>query len=246
MNTAIVTGASRGIGLGIVKELLSSGWYVVASARKSSTEIDTLIKKEPNKICFVACDISNNADRENLVAQATKKHGTLDLVVNNAGVASATRKDMLELTEKDFDNVMDINLKGTFFMAQAAAKVMLAQGFGRIINISSISSYTASIDRAEYCISKAGISMITKLYCARLAEGGIGVFEIMPGIIETAMTAPAKKKYEKLIAEGITPIQRLGTPSDIADVVGAIASGIMDYCTGTVISVDGGFGVRRL
>lgn len=243
---AVVTGGSRGIGLGIAKELLKEDFFVVLSARKTSDELIELQEKFQNKILFVPCDISKIDEVENLVAVVKEKFGKIDLLVNNAGVAPRERKDILEITSEDFDFVNDINLKGTFFVTQKFVPLLRENGAGRIVNISSMSAYTASVNRGEYCISKAGISMITKLFAARLAEFGISVLEIRPGIIETDMTAKVKEKYEKLISEGITPIKRMGKPEDIGKCVAAVAKGNFDFCTGTVIDCDGGFNVRCL
>ncbi|MBE6755727.1 MAG: 3-ketoacyl-ACP reductase [Ruminococcaceae bacterium] len=243
---AVVTGGSRGIGLGIAKELLKEDFFVVLSARNKSDELEKLQKEFQNKIHFVPCDISKFDEVENLVSEVKEKFGKIDLLVNNAGVAPRERKDILEITPDDFDFVNDINLKGTFFVTQKFVPLLRENGVGRIVNISSMSAYTASVNRGEYCISKAGISMITKLFASRLAEFGISVLEIRPGIIETDMTAKVKEKYEKLIDKGITPIKRMGKPEDIGKCVAAVAKGNFDFCTGTVIDCDGGFNVRCL
>lgn len=241
---AIVTGATRGIGYGIAYKLLSDGWTVIGSARgDDKSDLTTLFASSYE---FINCDISSATDRRALVDSVVAKYGTINLLVNNAGVAPKSRADLLSVTEEDYDYVMDINLKGTFFLTQDVANVMKSRMSGRIVNISSISSYTASVNRAEYCISKAGISMCTKLFASKLAEYNIGVFEIMPGIIETEMTSSVKQKYADLIDNGITPIRRFGTPKDIADCVSAIANGSLDFCTGSVINADGGFSIRRL
>ena len=240
---AVVTGGSRGIGLAVVKRLIESGYKCLVAARSETDEIKALAAE--GKAEFIKCDISDKADRENLKARMEKENA-VDLLVNCAGVAPKIRKDMLEITEEDFDYVLNINQKGTFFVSQAAANIMKNQGFGRIVFISSVSSYTASTERAEYCISKASISMFTKLYAARLAEYGVSVFEVSPGIIETEMTKVVKGKYEKLIDGGLTPIKRMGQPDDVAAAVEAAASGKLDFCTGTVLNADGGFSVRRL
>lgn len=243
---AVVTGSSRGIGLGIIKELLKDGFSVVVSARSKSEEVEKLEELYGDKVYFVPCDISSESDIDNLVKETKEKFGTIDLLVNNAGVAPKVRKDVLEITPDDFDAVIDINMKGTFFVTQKFSPLLIENGVGRIVNISSMSAYTASVNRGEYCISKAGISMITKLFAARLAEYGISVLEIRPGIIETDMTSKVKEKYEKLISEGITPIKRMGQPEDIGKCVSSIAKGNFDFCTGTVIDCDGGFNVRCL
>ncbi len=244
--TAVITGSSRGIGFGIAKELLENGFTVVLSARKRSDEIGELEKAYPQKVFFVPCDISDMNSVENLVSFVNEKFGKLDLLVNNAGVAPKERKDILELLPEDFDFVTDINLKGTFFVTQRFVPLLRENGNARIVNISSMSAYTASVNRGEYCISKAGISMITKLFAARLAEYGISVLEIRPGIIETEMTSKVKEKYEKMIDSGLTPIKRMGQPEDIAKCVVSVANGNFDFCTGTVIDCDGGFNVRCL
>lgn len=243
---AVVTGGSRGIGKGIAEALLNKGFTVIVTARNKGTELEELEKAYDKKILFVPCDISKDEDRKNLASFVKESFGRLDLLVNNAGVAPKERKDILEITPEDFDYLADINLKGTFFVTQELTPLLIENGKARIVNISSMSAYTASVNRGEYCISKAGISMITKLFAARLAEHGVSVIEIRPGIIETDMTAKVKEKYEKLIAEGITPISRMGRPEDVAKCVISVAEGNFDFCTGTVIDCDGGFNVRRL
>lgn len=243
---AVVTGGSRGIGLGITEKLLNNGFDVIVSSRSESTEIKNLKKVFTDKLFYISADISHTEDIEALVSFAESKFGAIDLLVNNAGVAPKERKDILEITPDDFDFVTDINMKGTFFVTQKFVPLLIKNQKSRIVNISSMSAYTASVNRGEYCISKAGISMITKLFAARLAEYGVSVIEIRPGIIETDMTAKVKEKYEKLIENGITPIKRMGQPEDIANCVISVANGNFDFCTGTVIDCDGGFNVRIL
>lgn len=243
---AIITGGTRGIGLGIAKELLENDFSVILTARSEGENISLLKAQYGNKVTFFSCDISNENDVEALKCFAEENFDAVDLLVNNAGVAPKERKDILEITPEDFDFVMDINLKGTFFVTQKLTPLLIKNEKSRIVNISSMSAYTASVNRGEYCISKAGISMITKLFATRLAENGVSVLEIRPGIIETDMTSKVKEKYEKLIAEGITPVKRMGTPEDIGKCVLSIAKGNFDFCTGTVIDCDGGFSVRSL
>lgn len=243
---AVVTGASRGIGLSIAETLIKKGFSVILSARSITPLAEKLCTAYPDKAFFFAADISEKDDINALVSFAEEKFGSVDLLVNNAGVAPKERKDILEITPEDFDFVADINLKGTFFVTQKFVPLLTKNKSARIVNISSMSAYTASVNRGEYCISKAGISMITKLFAARLAEFGISVIEIRPGIIETDMTAKVKEKYEVLIEQGITPIKRMGQPEDIAKCVAAIADGSFDFCTGTVIDCDGGFNIRCL
>ena len=243
---AVVTGGSRGIGRAIAEELLKKDYDVIITSRKKSDEVTELQNTYINKVHFLSCDISVDEDRKKLASFVGEKFKKLDLLVNNAGCAPRERKDILEITPDDFDYLTDINLKGTFFITQALTPLLITNGKSRIVNISSMSAYTASVNRGEYCISKAGISMTTKLFAARLAEYGVSVIEIRPGIIETDMTSKVKEKYEKLISEGITPIKRMGQPSDVAKCVSAVADGNFDFCTGTVIDCDGGFSVRCL
>lgn len=243
---AVITGGSRGIGAGIAALLVENGFDIVACARQESEQLKALSEQYPDKVYFVKTDISCMQDIENAVRFVTEKYGKIDLLVNNAGVAPRERKDILEITGEDFDFVTDINLKGTFFVTQKFVPLLRANNGARIVNISSMSAYTASVNRGEYCISKAGISMITKLFAARLAEYSVSVIEIRPGIIETDMTAKVKEKYENLIDGGLTPIKRMGQPEDIAKCVLSVAQGNFDFCTGTVIDCDGGFSVRVL
>jgi len=259
---AIVTGASRGIGKAIAKELASLGYDLVVShfdftpegepddsfACRTQKEIEEL----GGRCEIVRGDVSSAEDRAKLVDLDKSEFGRCDFLVNNAGVAPAKRADLLEASEESFDRVMGINLKGPYFLTQLVANWMIEQKKKHpdrkltIVNIGSVSAYTSSTARGEYCVSKAGIAMMTKLYADRLAEYGIGVFEIRPGIIATDMTNVVKDKYDKLIAEGLTPIKRWGQPEDVAKAVGAIAQGRLDFSTGQVIDVDGGFHLRRL
>lgn len=239
---ALITGGSRGIGLSITKTLLSLGYECIVSARQESLGI---VELKANSVHFFACDISKKEERTALKL-FLDRFPTIDILVNCAGVAPQLRKDMLDIDEQDFDYVLNINLKGTYFISQMVASRMAKQCFGRIVNISSISSYTSSTMRAEYCISKAGISMLTKLLADRMAEYNVCVLEISPGIIETDMTNVVKDKYSKMIDDGLTPIKRFGQVQDIANCVEAIARGNLDFCTGTVLNCDGGFSVRRL
>ena len=241
---ALVTGAARGIGKGIAEKLKQDGYTVIVS-----DVIDC-----PDAEYYCKCNIADAGDRAALLAYVQKNFGRLDLLVNNAGVACKVRMDILETTEESYDFVTGINTKGTFFMCQTFANAMiawkqegkLADYQPRIVNIASNSSYTSSTSRGEYCISKAGVSMTTLLFADRLAEYEIPVFEVRPGIIKTPMTEVVTQKYDKLIAEGITPIRRWGTPEDVANCVSAAASGLLDFGTGTVLNADGGFHIRRL
>jgi NAD(P)-dependent dehydrogenase (short-subunit alcohol dehydrogenase family) len=256
---AIVTGASRGIGKAIALELAALGFDLVLNrVQQSPTQTQKEVEALGARCEFVPGDIGLAQDRKRLIDTAKNKFGRGDFLVNNAGVAPLKRMDILEATEESFDRVVGINLKGPYFLTQLVANWMIEQkkqsgkdglpeqrAF-RIVNIGSISAYTSSPSRGEYCVSKAGVSMMTKLYADRLAEYNIGVFEISPGIIETDMTSAVKDNYDRLIAEGLTPIRRWGRPEDVAKAVGAIAEGRLDFSTGTVINVDGGFHLRRL
>ena len=240
---AVVTGAYQGIGRGIADLLKENGYAVIYSD----------VHPEMEGEIYCRCDISKAEDRAALAKFALDKFGRIDLLVNNAGVACKVRLDVLETTEESFDRVVGINTKGTFFMCQTFANAMieclgksLPDYSPRIVNIASNSSYTSSTSRGEYCISKAGVSMTTLLFADKLAEFGIPVFEVRPGIIKTPMTDVVSAKYDKLISEGLTPIKRWGTPEDVAKCVVAAASGLLDFGTGTVLNADGGFHIRRL
>ena len=241
---AIVTGASRGIGRGIARELARD--HKVIATYLGSLEHAESLRAETGCEIF-RCDIGNAADRAALIdfARVTFPEG-LDLLVNNAGIAPRERRDILEATEESFDELIDTNLKGPHFLTQLAARWMLERQRGRVVFVSSISAFTASVNRAEYCVSKAGVSMSRLCYAQRLAPEGIQVFEIQPGIIRTDMIAGVEKLYDEKIAGGLLPQRRMGEASDIANVVRSIASGHLDYCAGQVIHADGGFHLRSL
>jgi NAD(P)-dependent dehydrogenase (short-subunit alcohol dehydrogenase family) len=239
----IVTGASRGIGRGIAEELVSTH-HVVATYRGRRDAAEDLQSKTGCEI--FQCDISSAADRAALLAFTRDRFGRLDLLVNNAGIAPRQRLDLLEATEESFDELIGTNLKGPHFLTQAAARWMLERRTGRIVFVTSISSYTASVNRGEYCISKAGLSMSVALYAQRLAADGVLVFEIRPGIVRTDMIAKVEKVYDEKIAGGLLPQRRMGEPRDVARAVRAIADGLLDYCAGQVLNVDGGFHLRSL
>jgi NAD(P)-dependent dehydrogenase (short-subunit alcohol dehydrogenase family) len=240
---AIVTGASRGIGRGIAAELART--HDVIATYKGRQDAAESLRAETGVDIF-RCDIGSHADREALIAFAKERFGRLDLLVNNAGMAPRERRDLLEATEESFDELIATNLKGPHFLTQLAAREMANQGEGRIVFITSISSYTASVNRGEYCISKAGLSMSVALWSERLAACGVKVFEIRPGIIRTDMIAKVEKSYDEKIAAGLLPQRRMGEPRDIALAVRAIADGLLDYSTGQVLNVDGGFHLRSL
>ena len=240
---AIVTGASRGIGRSIATEL-SRTHQVIGTYRGNRAAAERLQAETGAEI--VRMDVASSADRDGVIRHVRDRHGRLDLLVNNAGIAPRERNDILVASEDSFAEVLNTNLRGPYFLTQAAANLMLETDSGRIIFITSVSSYTASTNRGEYCVSKAGLSMAVQLFAARLASEGIGVFEIRPGIIETDMVAPVIEKYRKLASEGLLPQGRLGKPQDVADAVRAIADGKLDYSAGQVLDVDGGFRLRTL
>ncbi|HXA80218.1 MAG TPA: 3-ketoacyl-ACP reductase [Opitutaceae bacterium] len=253
---ALVTGASRGIGRGIAVELARAGCRVAinyAGNAEAAAESLRLVKAAGGDGFTVQGDVAVAADRARLVAETAAKFGRIDLLVNNAGVGPHVRADLLEAGEESFDRLYAINLKGPYFLTQLVARQMLkqepdAEGFrGRIVSISSISAYTASVNRGDYCVVKAGLSMMTKLFADRLAPDGINVYEIRPGVIATDMTGGVKEKYDKLILEqGITPIRRWGQPEDVGRAVRAIAEDRFPFSTGAVFDVDGGFHLHRL
>ncbi|RMF77676.1 MAG: 3-ketoacyl-ACP reductase [Chloroflexi bacterium] len=252
---ALITGAGRGIGRGIALALGTRGWRVVVNYRgnhAAAEETATGVRSSGGEAITVQADIANADDRARLVETVMAEYARIDMLVNNAGMAPRQRMDLLATTEDNYDEVMHVNLKGPFFLTQLVAKTMLGlldndhSIAPKIVNIGSISAFTASTNRGEYCISKAGMSMMTMLFADRLAEHGIHVYEIRPGIIETDMTSGVAEKYDRLIADGLTPIRRWGTPDDVARIVVAIADDLLPFSTGEIIHVDGGFHLRRL
>ena len=243
MKVAIVTGAAGGIGKASAILLAQKGYKIVGMGRSETPDLSDF---EGLDFTYVSGDVSSAADRSKLVSTAAAL-GEISVLVNVAGVAPKERRDILEMTEESYDYVMGINTKGTLFLTQMVANQMVAGGKGgAIVNISSCSAYTSSTSRGEYCISKAGVSMITKLFADRLAGEGITVNEICPGIIETGMTATVKEKYDKLIAEGLVPMGRWGEPQDIAKAVVALCDGTFAFATGESFILDGGMHIRRL
>lgn len=244
MKVALVTGVAGGIGYVTAEKLLANGIAVIGM-----DVMPQMPKETKGEFTYFKGDLSSKESRDNYVKTAMEKYGKIDILVNVAGVAPHIRNDILDMTEESYDFVMNINTKGTLFLTQAVANIMKNnQGDlkGCIVNISSMSGYTSSVSRGEYCISKAGVTMITTLFADRLAEYGIMVNEIRPGIIATGMTDKVKDKYDKLIEGGLLPIKRWGQPEDIADAVFALSNGSLPYVTGQSIDVDGGFHIRRL
>ncbi|UUO09083.1 3-ketoacyl-ACP reductase [Blastopirellula sp. J2-11] len=252
---AVVTGSSRGIGRAIATALAADGFAVTInynSRRDAADEVVAEIEAAGGRAIAVGASVAEPAGRTALLEKTLAAFGRLDLLVNNAGITSPGRKDLLEATEENWDLVFDTNLKGPFFLSQSAALSMIDQigakqiPSGKIINISSLSSYAVSANRADYCMAKAGLQMMTWLLAERLADDGIQVFEICPGVIASDMTAPVKEKYDQLIADGMTPIRRWGQPQDVAKAILAIARDLFPFSTGERINVDGGFHLRKL
>ena len=243
MKIAIITGVAGGIGKASALALAKKGYTIVGMGRSQDPDLSDFNGFD---ITYVQGDISSSSDRQRLFDTAVSK-GEISVLVNVAGVAPKVRRDILEMTEESYDYVMGINTKGTLFLTQAVANEMIKQNKGgSIVNISSCSAYTSSISRGEYCISKAGVSMITKLFADRLSGHGITVNEICPGIIETGMTAAVKEKYDNLIADGLVPLGRWGQPEDIAKAVVALCDGTFGYMTGESLILDGGMHIRKL
>ena len=252
---ALVTGASRGIGRAIAMRLAREGYAVGVNYHanaNAAAEVIQEIAKSGGEAILIQADVANAADRQRMVADLLSRFGRFDLLVNNAGITSVGRKDLLEATEESWDTVFTTNLKGPFFLAQLAAKKMIEQidsktiSRGTIINISSISAFAVSTNHADYCMAKAAMQMMTWLFADRLAGHNILVYEVCPGVIASDMTAPVKEKYDKLIADGMSPIRRWGQPEDVASAVAMLASGALGFTTGERINVDGGFHIRRL
>ena len=241
---AIITGASAGIGLATARLFTDNGITVAGMGTRETVE------NAPEKnFIYIQGDVSSAEDRKRLIEAALCVTGRIDILVNVAGVAPRVRTDILEMTEESYDRVMSINTKAMLFLTQAVAKEMIkneGEEKGAIVNISSLSAYTSSVSRGEYCISKAGVSMITKLFADRLSEFGIPVNEVRPGIISTDMTSKVKEKYDTLIENGLLPIKRWGTPEDVARAVFSLVNGALPYVTGQSLDVDGGFHIRRL
>jgi 3-oxoacyl-[acyl-carrier protein] reductase len=247
--SAIVTGASRGIGRAIALDLARTH-DVLATYRNRRDAAEAL--KAETGVEILQCDVSSPGDRAALLDFAQRRFARLDLLVNNAGIGPKERRDVLEATEESFDELIATNLKGPHFLTREAARWMLKtragqpQSAGRIVFITSISAYTVSVNRSEYCISKAGLSMSAAIWAQRLAAEDIHVFEIRPGVIRTDMIAAVEKNYEERISAGLIPQSRMGEPADVARAVRAIADGLLDYSTGQVVNVDGGFHLRSL
>jgi 3-oxoacyl-[acyl-carrier protein] reductase len=252
---ALVTGGTRGIGLGIALQLAKAGFTLAISGRRTAEQVHPVlehIRKHGQRSIYVQADVAAAGDRQHLLKTVEAQLGRLDVLVNNAGIAPRVRADLLEAGEESFDEVIATNLRGPYFLTQSAAAWMIRQRVDdplaqrSIINISSVSATVASVNRGDYCISKAGIAMATKLWAVRLAEYGIGVYEVRPGIIETDMTEGVKGKYDALIEGGILLEKRWGTPKDVGTAVSVLARGELPYATGAVLVLDGGLTLARL
>jgi NAD(P)-dependent dehydrogenase (short-subunit alcohol dehydrogenase family) len=252
---ALVTGASRGIGRAIAVRMSREGHAVVVnfhSNAAAAAEVVLEIEQAGGQALALRADIASTSDRQQLIDETLARFGRLDVLVNNAGITSVGRKDLLEATEESWDTVFATNLKGPFFLAQLAARGMIelidsqAISRGTIVNVSSISAYAVSTNRADYCMAKAAMQMMTWLFADRLAEQRINVYEVCPGVIASDMTAPVKEKYDKLIADGLSPIRRWGQPEDVAAAVAMLAAGTLPFSTGERLNIDGGFHIRRL
>jgi 3-oxoacyl-[acyl-carrier protein] reductase len=248
---ALVTGGSRGIGRGICLELAKSGHRVAINYQGNEKAARATANQLAQESFPIQGDVGKSADRARLVDDVLARWGRIDILVNNAGITSLERRDLLEASEESWDRVLDVNLKAAFFLSQRVAQEMLRllrqppPGFNpTIINVSSLSAYAASATRGDYCVSKAGLAMVTRLFALRLAKDGIRVYEVRPGIVETDMTAPVKSDYTKMIDEGLTPMRRWGTPADVGRAVAALAAGAIPFSTGEVVNVDGGFHIR--
>lgn len=252
---ALITGGTRGIGFGIATQLAKAGFNLAVNGTRPDEAVQPAIdelKALGAEVIYCRGSIASSADRESMIRSTREYYGALHILVNNAGIAPRERRDILDATEESYDEVMSTNLKGCYFLTQKAANLLIEQkqkdtGFsGCIINVSSISATVASVNRGEYCLSKAGLSMATQLFAVRLGAYNIPVYEIRPGIIRTDMTAGVKEKYDKLISEGLCIQQRWGEPEDVGRVVAALAKGDFLYSTGQVIMVDGGLTIPRL
>jgi len=253
--TAIVTGGTRGIGFGIARALAAEGWQLVVSGVRPSTDVAPALEELAGlgaAVHYYASDIAVAEDRARLVAESVERFGGIDALVNNAGRAPRSRADLLDAREESFEEVMRTNLQGPYFLTQAIAReqAMRRQAdpafTAAIVFITSVSAEMASVNRGEYCVSKAGLSMAARLFAARLAIHGIPVYEVRPGIIETDMTAGVKEAYDRRIAEGLVPERRWGTPDDVGRLVAALLRGDAPYATGSIVNVDGGLSLPRL
>ena len=252
---ALITGGSRGIGLGIATEMAASGFNLAINGVRDEGEVDDVLNKLRelgSTVVYIRANVAIKKDRDVMLEKVGERFGQLNVLVNNAGIAPRVRADILEASEESFDEVLNTNLKGPYFLTQSAANWMIKQKQSDqsfeccIVNVSSISATVASVNRGEYCISKAGVSMATQLFAVRLGEYNIPVYEVRPGVIDTDMTSAVRGKYDELISKGLTVQKRWGFPRDVGKVVNSLAQGHFAYSTGQVIMVDGGLTISRL
>ncbi|MEZ6056187.1 MAG: 3-ketoacyl-ACP reductase [Planctomycetaceae bacterium] len=252
---ALITGGARGIGLGIAQALGSEGYDLMLHGQRPEAEVTDVCNELSRlgvRVVYMAGDLAAHDDRERLVDRTIETFGRIDVLINNAGITSPGRRDILDAREEDFDRVMGVNLKGPFFLTQRVAQQMIAQhtadatARGVVIMISSISAEFVSTNRGDYCLTKQATQMATKLWTVRLAPHGIDVYEIQPGIIKSDMTAAVTEKYDQLIAEGLTHDRRWGTPADIGRAAAALVRGDIPYATGQVLKIDGGMTIREM
>lgn len=253
--TALITGGTRGIGLGIATELAKAGFNLALNGMREEAKVESVLedlRSYGTRVVYFQGDISLKEDRQKLVNAVFKQFDRVNVLVNNAGIAPPERRDILEATEESFEKVLTVNLQGPYFLTQMLAnkmidtKIQLPEEFYCIINVSSVSATFASVNRGEYCISKAGIAMATKLWATRLGEFDIPVYEIQPGVIRSDMTSGVKEKYDQLFKNGLAIQQRWGMPEDVGKVAAAMATGSLPYSTGQVVMVDGGMSIQRL
>jgi len=252
---ALITGGTRGIGLGIAQALCTEGCDLALNGMRPAADVADMLKTMAGtraSLLYCQGDISLAADRERIVAETIERFGRIDILINNAGITSPGRKDLLEATEESFDRVVGVNLKGPFFLTQLVANQIARQREagekqrGIIINLSSISAEFVSVNRGDYCLTKAATGMATKLWAVRLAPLGIDVYEIQPGVIRSDMTAAVTEKYDNLIAEGLTHDRRWGEPADVGKVAAMLVRGDLPYATGQVLKIDGGMTIHEL
>lgn len=250
---ALITGGARGIGLGIAQSLAASGWSLMLNGVRSRDEVEDVVAQfaDPSRVAYCQANLGDSADRVRLITETEKRFGRLDALVNNAGITSPGRKDLLDADEDAFDQVVNVNLKGPFFLTKLAAQLMIAsretqEVRGSVVFVSSISADFVSVNRGDYCLTKAALGMATKLWATRLAEFGIDVYEVRPGVIRSDMTAGVTEKYDKLFAEGLTLDRRWGEPEDVGRAVRVLVEGEIPYATGQVLKIDGGMTIRSL
>jgi len=253
--TALITGGTRGIGLGIARALAAEGWHLALNGVRPDADVAPIVgelRQRGVSVSYTRADVSRAADRARLLDRVRSEHGTVDALVNNAGRGPAVRADLLDAAEASFEDLIRTNLQGPYFLTQAVARDQISRRktdpsfAASIVFITSVSAELASVNRGEYCVSKAGLSMAARLFAARLAAEGVSVYEVRPGIIDTDMTAGVHEAYDRRIADGLVPARRWGTPDDVGRVVAALVRGDAPYATGSVIHVDGGLSIGRL